>query len=293
MTPPRASTENESPVAWITGAGGLIGHALVACAVRMSLPWKVRPLTRADVDLTDWPGVTKLYREERPALILHCAALSRTPVCEAHPELARLHNIEVTRHLVHLASDAYVIFFSTDLVFDGRKGHYREHEAVHPLSVYAETKVIAEEVVRQLPRHLILRTSLNLGRSPTGDRAFNEQLRRAWAAGHTTRLFVDEYRSPIAADETARLVWTLVLQQATGTLHLAGRDRLSRWDLGLLLASHWPDIDARMEPASQKEFEGPPRPPDTSLDCSRAEGLLGQPMPSFRTWLGSQSPNTL
>lgn len=281
------------PVAWITGAGGLIGHALVDQARSLDLPWKIRPLTRQDVDLTDLSTLRSLHQRENPALILHCAALSRTPACQADPRQAHLQNVEVTRNLLDLAEDAVFVFFSTDLVFDGQKGRYIEDDPVNPLSVYAETKVAAEALVRQHPNHLILRTSLNLGRSPTGDRSFNEQLRRAWTEGRITRLFTDEYRSPIPATETARLTWTLLLKAARGTFHLAGRDRLSRWDLGRLLAEHWPGLTPHMEPASQKEHPGPPRPSDTSLDCSKAERWLSQPVPSFPQWLSTQPPHTL
>ena len=282
-----------APTAWITGAGGLIGHALLTCASQRRLPWNLRPLTRKELDLTDTPALRQLHRTDRPALILHCAALSRTPLCEADPAAAHRINVEVTRELCQLAADSYFVFFSTDLVFDGRKGDYTEEDPVHPLSVYAETKVAAEEIVQAHPRHLIVRTSLNLGRSPSGDRAFNEELRRAWSSGRVTRLFVDEYRSPIAAIETARLVWDLVQHQATGLYHVAGRERLSRWELGRLLARHWPNLTPLMEPASQKDFPGPPRPPDTSLDCRKAETLLGQAMPAFSTWLAAQPPDTL
>lgn len=283
----------ELPLAWVTGAAGLLGHALVHAATAPELPWRVRPLTRQDLDLTDFRALRRLYHRDSPALIIHCAAISRTAACEVDPATARLVNVEVTRQLTELAGSARFVFFSTDLVFDGRRGQYREDDPVHPLSVYAETKVAAEERVQQHPRHLIVRTSLNLGRSPRGDRAFNEELRRAWASGRVTRLFTDEFRSPIAATETARLVWALIQHQATGTFHVAGGERLSRWELGRLLARHWPDLKPLMVPASQKDQPGPPRPPDTSLNCAKAETLLGQPMPAFSSWLANQPPGTL
>src|SRR5207249_2407239 len=108
--------------------------------------------------------------------------------CQAKPESARWANVDVTAMLVHLAGDIPFVFFSTDLVFDGCKGNYDETSPVNPLSVYAETKVAAEKIVLANPRHLVVRTSLNAGTSPTGDRAFNEQLRLAWQRGERVRL---------------------------------------------------------------------------------------------------------
>jgi dTDP-4-dehydrorhamnose reductase len=244
-------------------------------------------LTRQVVDLTDFAVVRQLFAAERPALVIHCAALSKSAACQADPLLARKLNVEVTQVLAELAADVPFVFFSTDLVFDGRKGGYAEDDAVDPLSVYAETKVAAEEIVRQHPRHLILRTSLNGGTSPTGDRGFNEEMRRTWQKGRALRLFTDEFRSPIAAGETARAVWKLIGTRATGTCHVAGSERLSRWQIGELLAARWPQLNPRIEPASVKEYRGAPRPPDTSLNCAKAERLLGTPLPHFTEWLAA------
>lgn len=274
-------------VAWITGAGGLIGHHLVRTAATHAPSWQPRGLTRQVLDLTDFAAVCRLYATERPALVIHCAALSKSPACEAEPALARRLNVEVTRILVELAADVPFIFFSTDLVFDGRKGNYVEPDAVNPLSVYAETKVAAELNVVRHPRHLIIRTSLNGGTSPTGDRGFNEELRRAWREGRNVKLFTDEFRSPIAAIETARAAWQLIATGVTGTCHLAGRERLSRWQTGQLLAARWPQLNPRIEPASLRDYTGPPRPPDTSLNCAKAEQLLVVPLPRFTHWLAA------
>lgn len=249
--------------------------------------WQPHGLTRQDVDLTDFAAVRRRFDAERPKLIIHCAALSKSPACQANPPLARKLNVELTQFLAELAANVPFVFFSTDLVFDGAKGAYVETDALNPLSVYADTKAAAERIVAQHSRHLIVRTSLNGGTSPTGDRGFNEELRRAWQQGRIVRLFTDEFRSPIAATETARCVWELLAAGATGLFHLAGGERLSRWRIGELLAARWPQLNPRLEPASLREYHGAPRPPDTSLNCAKAEHLLGTPLPRFGDWLAA------
>jgi dTDP-4-dehydrorhamnose reductase len=171
------------------------------------------------------------------------------------------------------------------LVFDGREGNYDESAQPNPLSIYAETKVAAEQLVLANPAHTVVRTSLNGGVSPTGDRAFNEEMRRAWQAGKTLKLFIDEFRCPIPAPVTARAIWELVAQRKPGLYHLAGSQRLSRWELGQLLAARWPQLNPRLDPASRKEYDGPPRPPDTSLNSSKIQELLSFPIPGFVEWL--------
>jgi dTDP-4-dehydrorhamnose reductase len=273
---------------WITGAGGLIGNYLVQTAPRFAPEWQAHGLTRAELDLLDFAGVQRKFREQQPQLIIHCAAMTRTPLCQSQPELARRNNVEATALLAELAADIPFIFFSTDLVFDGRTGNYDESSPVNPISVYAETKVAAEQIVRANPRHTIVRVALNAGASPTGDRAFNEQMRIAWEAGKTLNLFADEFRCPIPAAVTARAVWELALQGATGVFHIAGSERLSRYEIGKLLAPRWPRLNPKIVPASANTYQGAPRCPDVSMNCAKVQKLLSFPLPRFSEWLAAQ-----
>lgn len=271
-------------LAWITGAAGLIGHHLLHSPHLPASRWKPRPLYRHELDLLDFPSVDRLLQREKPALIIHCAALSRSPDCQEQPALAHRINCDATAHLAALAHDIPFVFFSSDLVFDGRRGAYRETDAPNPLSVYGETKAEAEHLVLRNPRHTVVRTSLNAGSSPSGNRSLNEEMLAAWRQGRTLRLFTDEFRCPIPAAGTARAVWELANLDARGLFHVAGAERLSRWEIGLIVAQTAPDVPPLMEPASLTEYTGAPRPADTSLDCSRAQALLSFPLPSFRTW---------
>jgi dTDP-4-dehydrorhamnose reductase len=270
---------------WITGAGGLIGSHLARSAAIFAPGWQILGLTRERLELTDFEAVTRAFAAERPSLVIHCAAMSRSAACQANPTLAEQVNVAVTRHLSELAETIPFILFSTDLVFDGRKGGYIETDPCNPLSIYAETKTRAEEIVLRNPRHTVIRTSLNAGVSPTGDKSFTEQTRLAWERGETLKLFTDEFRSPIAAAVTARAVWELVQRNQPGLYHLAGLERLSRWEIGRLLARRWPSVKAHMERASIKDFTGPPRPADTSLSCAKLQALLSFRLPAWSEWL--------
>jgi dTDP-4-dehydrorhamnose reductase len=272
---------NDLPTAWITGAGGLIGSHLLAAAPSRAGGWRVLGLVRSDLDLTDAAAVTARFERDQPRLVIHCAALSRSPDCQRDPALARRLNVEVTRTLAGLATEIPFVFFSTDLVFDGRKDNYLESDAVNPMSVYGETKAGAERLVLANPRHLVIRTSLNAGRSPTGDRGMDEQLFLAWRAGQTMKLFVDEFRCPIPATATARATWELIQAGATGLYHVAGAEKLSRWQIGELLTAGRPEFRALIRPGSLKDYEGAPRSPDTSLNCAKAQAKLTFPLPKF------------
>jgi dTDP-4-dehydrorhamnose reductase len=269
-------------LAWITGAGGLIGSYLQRTA---PAHWTTLALTRNILDLADKSAVEELFRKDQPALVIHSAALSKSVACEKDPPLARKLNVEVTAQLSALATGIPFFFFSTDLVFDGKRGNYDETAPVNPLSVYGRTKAEAEQIVLRNPRHTVIRTSLNAGISPTRDRGFNEEMRVAWETGRALNLFVDEFRCPIPALVTARAIWELIDKHTAGLLHLAGAERLSRVEIGNALAIRWPQLVPRIKAGSLKEYSGPARSPDTSLNCAKAQALLSFPLPRFTQWL--------
>ena len=148
----------------------------------------------------------------------------------------------------------------------------------------------AEALVMANPLHTIVRTSLTAGKSPNGNRGIEEQLRLHWARGDTVKLFADEYRCPIPAEVTARAIWELALAKRPGIYHLAGSERMSRLEIGQLIAAKHPELNPKIEPYSLRDHDGPPRAADTSLDCGKLQQLLSFPLRGLREWLTSDTP---
>jgi dTDP-4-dehydrorhamnose reductase len=270
---------------WITGANGLIGNYLVQTAPRFAPRWRVRALTRDRLDLLDFETVEHEFKKDKPQLVIHCAAISDVGEAQKNPVFARRANVEMTRVLAELSAEIQFIFFSTDLVFDGRKGNYTETDSANPLHIYGETKLVAEAIVLKNPRHLVIRTSINGGISRAGNRGFNEQLKLSLQNSLGMKLFTDEFRSPIPAIETARAVWELAEKNCAGIYHVAGAEKLSRWQIGQLLVKRWPEIKTKIETALAKDFPGPPRALDASLDISKVQKVLSKPLPGLTEWL--------
>lgn len=277
------------PVALITGAAGLIGGYLARSAPRWVPGWEVRGVTRAEVDLTDRAQVQRLWNHHRPNLVLHCAALSRTGLCEQDPAQARLINVEATRFLADLARDVPFVFLSTDQVFDGAKGCYVETDVLRPLNVYGKTKAEAEQVVLGNPAHAVVRIALTAGTSPTRDRSFVEDMMRAAAKGNKLTLFTDEFRCPMPAGALVRALWEFGVQRRSGVYHLGGQERLSRWEIGELLAARFPELRSAIQPGSVAGYQGPPRPPDLSMRSDKIQALLSFCLPGLRQWLSDGS----
>jgi dTDP-4-dehydrorhamnose reductase len=247
----------------------------------------VRVLTRGQLDLLDSAAVRREFQKDQPQFVIHCAAVSTAAVAQSNPDLTRRVNVDVTALLAGLAADIPFVFFSTDLVFDGRKGNFTETDAVNPLHIYGESKAAAEQIVLRNPRHTVVRTSLNGGVSRAGNRGFNEGLRLAWQAGRGVNLFTDEFRSPVFAGETARAVWELVNQRCAGLFHVAGAEKLSRWQIGQLIAARWPQLNPKITPGLAANFPGPPRALDTSLNITKVQKVLSAPLPGLTGWLAA------
>ena len=277
-----------APRAIITGATGLIGQYLVKTATRWAPGWDVQGLTRAELDLTEMLKVEARVHALKPDLLIHCAALSRTKACEQDPEQARRINVEATAHLAQLSQDIPFIFLSSGEVFDGRTGWYGETDEPNPINVYGQTKLEAEQVIIQNPRHSVVRIVLTAGTSETGNRSFVEDMCRAAKADKDVTLYVDEFRCPLPAVVIARVIWELVDRRQPGLYHLGGSERLSRWEIGEALLPWYPELKGHLIKGSARDHVGSLRPADLSLRCDKIQSLLSFRIPGFCEWLAQR-----
>jgi dTDP-4-dehydrorhamnose reductase len=168
-------------------------------------------------------------------------------------------NVRGTAAVTEAARGLRLVHISSDVVFDGTRGRYREEDETAPVNSYGRSKAEAERVVaRTAPEATIVRTSLLYGGREPGPQ---ERL-----AAEGERFFIDEIRSPVQVGDLADALLEVVELELPGPLHLAGADDVSRFDFAVLLGA---DAD-RIEPANTT----PDRAPDVSLDSSRAGGLL-------------------
>ncbi|MCL6583667.1 MAG: SDR family oxidoreductase [bacterium] len=188
------------------------------------------------VDLTDRQAVKEVIAAAKPEVIFHTAALSQPDRCEGAPDLAWQVNVEGTENLLAcLDPSVRFIFVSTDLVFDGRKGWYREDDQVNPLNVYAKTKLEAEKRVRAWAgNYVIVRISLLYGLryGSRVDNSFLGWLSRSLKAGQPVYLFTDQYRTCLLVQDAVEVLFRLSRQSCTGTFHLGGAERISRYEFG-------------------------------------------------------------
>jgi dTDP-4-dehydrorhamnose reductase len=253
--------------ALVTGAGGLLGSALLATAPEGV---EARGTTRREVDLADAEATAALVADLGPDLIVHTAY-----------SMADLAQDVVAATASLAATGVDLIHLSSDVVFDGEHAPYAEDDPLDPVHAYGRAKVEAERLVAD---GCIVRTSLLCAAAPLDPRS-------AWVvgalrAGEELRLFTDEIRCPLRADDLARMLWDLVALPAAeraGRWHLVGPEAMSRYDLGCVLAdAHGLDRDA-ITPARSAEAPGR-RPRDLRLTSRRAGALPTRPRPVRTLW---------
>ncbi len=281
----------------ITGASGFLGRYLIRDApshTELLLQYRTnqpqsfgQTVTFLPVDFltTDW----QWWNEVRPQVVIHTAALASLDECQRHPRLARQINVDSTRQLVERAEQAGArfLFISTDIVFDGEKGNYREEDPPNPLNVYGRTKAEAERwVLENHSNALVIRPALFYGKSLNGRGSFTEIMFEKLQQGEEVKLFTDEYRTPVLVNDLSRAVWELAFHEYRGILHLGGSQRLSRYEMGRLLCEMYRFSPDLLIPTLSRETRFvAPRPLDVSLDISRARRLIRTELHDCRTGL--------
>lgn len=265
----------------VTGANGFLGrHLACAAATKYAVIAQVRnPSIRIDgtspvpADLTEDGALQRLLRQARPDAVIHAAAMSSPNACEQAPDDSLAVNAEVPALLARLTAEAGIpfVFVSTDLVFDGRNPAYCERDSPSPLSVYARHKTIAEQAVTHFhPGAAVARMPLMFGALP-GSMSFLEPMLDALDQGREVKLFADEHRTPVSGETAAKGLLMILEREFSGILHLGGKERASRLDMGRTAAELAGADASGIVQARRAEAPMPaPRPADVSLDSSRA-----------------------
>jgi len=266
----------------VTGASGLLGSAVCAaarnewavCGVHHSRPAPVAGVDARCCDLRDAAEVARLVNDVRPAAVIHAAAVADPVFCENNPEVSRRVNVDAAMALAKACrnSGARFIFVSTDLVFDGQRPPYSEDDAVSPLGCYGRQKVQAEQgVLDNDAAACVCRLPLMFGAIGAAPAGFLGAMLKARDEQRPIPVFVDEYRTPLAASAAADGLLLALKQPIRGRLHLGGSERVSRRDLAVLLAQAMGLPVSLLRPCRQRDVPSvPPRPPDVSLCSARA-----------------------
>lgn len=275
----------------ITGAAGMLGGALcrhyAGSAHVIGAYHRAEPTAPCDesyrMDVTDEFTVKRVMERSHPGLVIHCAGLINVDAAEEDYAATREVNAIGTRNVArHVPEEAVLVYISTDSVFDGARGGYVESDLPCPPNNYAKSKLEGEWfAMQEAAEHLVVRTNI-FGRSDGGGPSFAEWVHDSLASGQQIRMVTDWMFSPILVESLCDAIEDMLRAGARGLYHVAGGVACSKYDFGATMAEIC-GLDAGLiTPVffEQLSFKAR-RPRDMSLDCSKAEAVLGRPLPRY------------
>ena len=238
-----------------TGSNGLLGQKItekILAEERFKLIATSKGANRypvkagydyAEMDITNQEQVKKIIEKYQPDAIIHTAAMTNVDVAEANKELCHQLNVDAIHTLLLICEEKNIqlIHLSTDFVFDGADGPYKEDDAVNPLSYYGKSKVLAEELLKNSAANwAILRTILVYG--ITNDMSRSNIV--LWAKGALEKgspinVVNDQFRMPTLAEDLAEACLLAVEKSVRGIYHVSGKDYMSIADLVRKVADYW------------------------------------------------------
>lgn len=249
---------------WIVGSEGQIGEAINE--VLDPLEIEVLNTDKNALDITETDEVLHFGEINRPDVIINCAAVTDTDLCEKEPELAYRVNALGARNLSIVArkTGAKMVQISTDDVFDGiRHTPYTEFDDTNPKTVYGRSKRAGENYVKEFThKHFILRSNWVYG---NGNNFVNRVLH---AADTKDELLIasDQFGSPTSAKDLAKMIMYLISTNEYGTYHVTCRGVCSRYEFAQeILKLAGKDIELRVVPTEQSDLSAV-RPPYAVLD---------------------------
>lgn len=276
----------------LTGSNGLLGQKIVAkCDNDSSIDLlatskgenriSLFPVNYQSIDITEESEIREVVSKFQPDVIINTAAMTNVDACESAKEEAWKLNVIAVENLLKVSKEnnIHLIHLSTDFVFDGENGPYKEGDEPNPVSYYGKTKLEAEKSLlnSEYKNWAIARTIIVYG--------IAEQMSRSnlvlWAKGalekgQHIKVVNDQFRSPTLAEDLAEGCLLIAKKHATGIFHLSGEVTESIFDLVNHIANYWNLDKTLIEAISSTTLnQDAKRPPKTGFDISKAKQLLG------------------
>ncbi len=277
----------------ITGSNGLLGQKiissvkdrvdveLIATSTGDNRVNTQKHFTYYSLDITDRIAVRELVQKEKPDAVINTAAMTNVDACEDNREACYDLNVNAVKYLIDACKEvsAHFIHVSTDFIFKGDKGPYKESDIPSPVNYYGETKLEAERLVQNsgLKNWVVARTIILYG--------VGEGLTRGnivlWAKEQLEnekpiQMVDDQFRSPTLAEDLAKGCLQIAEQKVNGVYHLSGPEYLSMYDLVMRIADYWKLDKSLVKRVQTGTFtQRAERPLNTGFDISKARKDFG------------------
>lgn len=290
----------------VTGANGLLGRQLIQALLQYTDAFIVATGKGPDrnagintkrcayhaMDITDGISANAFYNQQKPAIIIHTAAMTNVDKCETDKIGCWDVNVTATRFLLDAAKNfnPYIVYLSTDFVFDGSKGPYNEDDLTAPVNYYGCSKVTAENAMLESKLPVaIVRTCLVYSDVGHGTRATIISLvKGSLSANKKIQVVADQWRTPTYLEDLVNGIVLLVKSKLNGIFNIAGKELLTPYDMAIQVAAYYGLDVSLIEKVNSSNFTQPARRPlKTGLLIGKAVNQLAYCPLSFSEALNS------
>ncbi|SMD35265.1 dTDP-4-dehydrorhamnose reductase [Reichenbachiella faecimaris] len=276
----------------ITGSNGLLGQKLVKLLLEKDIEviatsrgasrvnYLSKPFEYSELDITDQGQVNEVISKYKPHVVIHTAAMTNVDQCELEQADCRILNVDAVGYLVSACEmhDIHFVHLSTDFVFDGASGPYKEEDQPNPISFYGKSKWDAEQIVKDANCDWsILRTVLVYGVTPGMSRSniilwVKENLENK----NPLKIVDDQWRTPTLAEDLAMGCFLVATKNATGVFNISGEEMLTPFEMAKKTADYFNLDFSLVTKVDASTFSQPAkRPPKTGFILDKAKKVLG------------------
>lgn len=275
----------------ITGSNGLLGQNIVSQLLHKGIDFlatskgknRISKLTAnnyQELDITNKEEVISLFNYYKPTVVINTAAMTNVDACEVEKEACWDMNVNAVAYLIEacVLHEAHLIHLSTDFVFDGENGPYKEEDKPNPLSYYGQSKYEAELLIQNsaLKNWAIARTIIVYGVVESMSRS-NVVLwaKSALEKGEPINVVDDQFRSPTHASDLAKGCLLIAEKKATGIFHLSGKEVMSILELVERVADYYQLDKTIVSPIKSSTLnQAAKRPPYTGFNLHKSNTEL-------------------
>lgn len=275
----------------ITGSNGLLGQSLLNLLLKDKDSYQVYGFSRGknrsgredfnyiSIDITEKEELDKKLEQIQPDFIINTAAMTQVDDCETNKQACDILNVDVVKWMTRFASKSktHIIHLSTDFIFDGKKGYYKETDKPNPLSYYGLSKLKSEQVLKDSKINFtILRTILVYGKVFDMSRSnIVLWVREMLEKNKEITIVDDQYRMPTYVEDLAMACKIVMDKKALGIYHISSNTLLSVYEIAQQIAETFDLNKNLIKPISTSTLnQTAPRPAKTGFDLSKTNNEL-------------------
>lgn len=275
----------------ITGSNGLLGQSLLKLLLQEKETYSVFGFSRGEnrsgrddfsylsIDITNEENLKETLLDIQPNFIINTAAMTQVDDCEGDKQACDLLNVTVVKWLSEISDEinAHLIHLSTDFIFDGIKGNYKETDTPNPLSYYGLSKLKSEEILLNSKiNYTILRTILVFGKVYDMSRSnIVLWVKSMLEKGKEITIVDDQFRTPTYVEDLALACKISMDKKATGIYNISSSELLSVYEIAQQIADAFHLDKSLIKPISTSTLnQTAPRPAKTGFDLSKTNKVL-------------------